>query len=397
MQFSWLAVALLAFVVVFGAVVGIRQNGGAVQRRATVLSFVVLAVMGAISCIAVPLLGLTSFIPLFSLVSFILPLAVYAATVSTANDQAQTTPARNVRTGSMNPAHAKIARKEPLMVSLKEDRAEPAAPSRRTRFIAPLEEAPSEGASIRMPAAKAPQVPTTIPTVDKEALQAVQEEESKKPVQSESATEYGAAVSYPPPLGEVKPKRSVPTDATDANELPLQKTSAPAKMETVPVAAAPKNSLVEQPSAVLESAVAPRQAAALELTPTSKPVATPKPAPTSKPIAAPKPAPAPKPVATPKPAPQPEPVRPTSETCFSKAAALKDKGAHVVAARLFAESAALAEDESGRRRARFEELACYVKANQPERARALATELREQSQVMTKVERIKLDAVTRML
>lgn len=354
MQFSWLAVALLALVVIVGAVVGIRQNGGTVQRRATVLSFAVLAVAGLVSCVIIPLLGLTSLIPLFALMSFVLPLAVYAAIVSTSNEQAQATQSRSVRAGSMNPAHARVARREPRMVSLKEDEAASVMPSRRTRFIAPFEEAVDEGTSIWASVAKPPQVPETVPTVDGEAFKAAQEERAKQPVQSETIDVRAVVVSYPPPLGEVKSKHSKLDDVTEtpARETELVTVSAP----------------VEMPCPVVEPTPAPQ------------------------PIAA-----EPVPQLAVEPVQQPEPAPSTSETCFSKATTLKDKGAHAVAARLFAESAALADNESGRRRARFEELACYVKAGQPDRARTLATELREQSQVMTKVERIKLDAVTRML
>lgn len=357
MQFSWLAVALLALVVIVGAVVGIRQNGGTVQRRATVLSFAVLAAAGLVSCIVIPLLGLTSLIPLFALMSFVLPLAVYAAIVSTSNEPVQATQSRSVRTGSMNPAHARVARIEPLMVSFKEDEAAPAVSSRRTRFIAPVEEVVGEGAPSRTSVVKPSQVPETVPTVDSEALRAVQEEQAKQPAQSETMDARAVVVSYPPPLGEVKSKHS---KLDDVAETPARETELPAV------------------SAPVEVSVEP----------------APAPVPVPQPV---EPAPAPMPQLAVEPVQQSEPARPTSETCFSKAAALKDKGAHAVAARLFAESAALADDESGRRRARFEELACYVKAGQPDRARTLATELREQSQVMTKVERIKLDAVTRML
>lgn len=355
MQFSWLAVALLALVVIVGAVVGIRQNGGTVQRRATVLSFAVLAAAGLVSCIVIPLLGLTSLIPLFALMSFVLPLAVYAAIVSTSNEPVQATQSRSVRTGSMNPAHARVARIEPLMVSFKEDEAAPAVPSRRTRFIAPVEEVVGEGAPSRTSVVKPSQVPETVPTVDSEALRAVQEEQAKQPAQSEIMDARATVMSYPPPLGEVKPKHSKLDDGAEtlARETELPAVSAPVEVSVEPAPAPVPQTVESAPAPMPQLAVEPVQ--------------------------------------------QSEPARPTSETCFSKAAALKDKGAHAVAARLFAESAALAEDESGRRRARFEELACYVKAGQPDRARTLATELREQSQVMTKVERIKLDAVTRML
>ena len=107
----------------------------------------------------------------------------------------------------------------------------------------------------------------------------------------------------------------------------------------------------------------------------------------------------PEPVFAPVPEPQlaPAPAQPTFDDFFSKATALKERGAHKVAARVFAESAAHAATGQDVRRARFEELTCYVKAGQPDRARVLAEELRAKTGTMTRVERIKLDAVLRTL
>lgn len=83
------------------------------------------------------------------------------------------------------------------------------------------------------------------------------------------------------------------------------------------------------------------------------------------------------------------------EEFLAKAQGLRDKGLYPVAARLYGEAAAAAPQGSDARRARFEEMACYVKAGQGDKARALAAELRTSS-VLTRVERIKLDAVERM-
>lgn len=47
------------------------------------------------------------------------------------------------------------------------------------------------------------------------------------------------------------------------------------------------------------------------------------------------------------------------------------------------------------RNTQFDELACYVKAGDADKAKALASKLR-QSSVLTRFERIKLDAVERM-
>lgn len=125
------------------------------------------------------------------------------------------------------------------------------------------------------------------------------------------------------------------------------------------------------------------------------PAAAPAPVAVPEPVA---PAPAPEPEPTPAAVPAPGPAT-TRDACYEeflgKAQGLRDKGLFPVAARLYGEAAAAASSSADARRARFEEMACYVKAGQGDKARALAAELRRAS-VLTRVERIKLDAVERM-
>lgn len=120
----------------------------------------------------------------------------------------------------------------------------------------------------------------------------------------------------------------------------------------------------------------------------------PAPAPQLKPTA---PAPESKPKPAAKPAPKPakkEPVDHFAE--FSaRATALRDQGAYAIAAMLFEEAAALAPNANEARNTHFEELACYVKAGDAAKAKEIAAKLR-QSSVLTRFERIKLDAVERM-
>ena len=59
------------------------------------------------------------------------------------------------------------------------------------------------------------------------------------------------------------------------------------------------------------------------------------------------------------------------------------------------EAAALAPNANEARNSHFEELACYVKAGDAAKAKEIAAKLR-QSSVLTRFERIKLDAVERM-
>lgn len=89
-----------------------------------------------------------------------------------------------------------------------------------------------------------------------------------------------------------------------------------------------------------------------------------------------------------------EPADPFAEFC-KKATMLRDQGNYGVAAILFEKAAAAASSASDKRAAQFDVLSCYVKANDIPKAKALAAKLR-QSSVLTRFERIKLDAVERM-
>lgn len=83
------------------------------------------------------------------------------------------------------------------------------------------------------------------------------------------------------------------------------------------------------------------------------------------------------------------------ESFMEKAEGLRAKGLFPVAARLYGEAAQVASNHADAHRAQFDEIACYVKCGQSEKARELAGKLRA-SRVLTRVERIKLDAIERM-
>ncbi|MEY8460268.1 hypothetical protein AALA69_03955 [Eggerthellaceae bacterium 24-137] len=267
----------------------------------------------------------------------------------------------------------------------------PAASARRT--VKPASALKSE---VAVPAAKPAQAP------EPKAAAAVQ------PTQPESASR----VASPEPLMQ---KASEPISSPAPIPTPEpQPVSTPApepKLVPTPIAA----------SAEQEPAPAVRPIPAPVAEPIAPPVPVPEPAPVAEPIPAraPVPEPALASVAEPAPAPVtdsdplaapgievpadfvPASTAPAStrearfEEFLAKAQGLRDKGLYPVAARLYGEAAAAAPQGSDARRARFEEMACYVKAGQGDKARALAAELRTAS-VLTRVERIKLDAVERM-
>ncbi len=100
----------------------------------------------------------------------------------------------------------------------------------------------------------------------------------------------------------------------------------------------------------------------------------------------------------PKPAPAPKKPKSTAEAFAefnARAAALRDQGAYAIAALLYEEAAAIAPNANASREAQFDELSCYVKAGDAKKAKEIAAKLR-QSSVLTRFERIKLDAVERM-
>lgn len=101
----------------------------------------------------------------------------------------------------------------------------------------------------------------------------------------------------------------------------------------------------------------------------------------------------------PAPAKKPPKKQPTPAEQFAgfckKASLLRAQGSFAVAALLYEKAANIAPSANERRNALFEELSCYVKADDIPKAKAIAARLR-QSSVLTRFERIKLDAVERM-
>lgn len=231
---------------------------------------------------------------------------------------------------------------------------------------------------------------------------------------SQLALDFTAARAFTP-AAPVRTK-AVPSSVSQAPAAPVA--------ASVPTASPAPAVSAPEPTPAPAPAPAPAFAVASAAPESAAPIAgVPAPAPAAQPQIAPQPAPAPQPQiaptapTAPEPAPEPAPLSapgievpadfvpavpaPAStrearfEEFLAKAQGLRDKGLYPVAARLYGEAAAAAPQGSDARRARFEEMACYVKAGQGDKARALAAELRTSS-VLTRVERIKLDAVERM-
>lgn len=268
---------------------------------------------------------------------------------------------------------------------------EAAAPSRPTVEPRPERRIVESGICPAVEPRRVEEAPAQRP-VDEPRLAAFRSEPEPRPAAAPAATGLRAPIEERP--------AAVPAASVAAAEAPAPAPTAvavePVAPAPAPAPAAPASDPATAPAPVA-SELAPAVAPASETVPVAEAAATfalrPE-APVTAPATA--PATAPVPAAEPATAPAAASTRDARYNEFiTKAQGLRDKGLFPVAARLYGEAAAAASSTSEARRARFEEMACYVKAGQGDRARALAAELRNAS-VLTRIERIKLDAVERM-
>ncbi|WP_242369642.1 hypothetical protein [Adlercreutzia muris] len=261
------------------------------------------------------------------------------------------------------------------------------------------------------PAASAPAARTSAPVPPTEGRSAAEPRRAAAVAAEPRRDEEAAAPSRP--TMEPRPERRIVESGICPAVEPRRVEEAPAQRPVdeprlaafrsepeprpaaAPAATGQRAPIEERPAAVPAASVAAAEAPAPA--PTAVAVEPVAPAPAPAPAApASDPATAPAPAAEPATAPAAASTRDARYNEFiAKAQGLRDKGLFPVAARLYGEAAAAASSTSEARRARFEEMACYVKAGQGDRARALAAELRNAS-VLTRIERIKLDAVERM-
>lgn len=260
---------------------------------------------------------------------------------------------------------------------------EAAAPSRPTVEPRPERRIVESGICPAVEPRRVEEAPAQRP-VDEPRLAAFRSEPEPRPAAASAATGQRAPIEERP--------AAVPAASVAAAEAPAPAPTAvavePVAPTPAPAPAAPASDPATAPAPVA-SELAPAVAPASETVPVAEAAATSALRPEA-------PATAPAPAAEPATAPAAASTRDARYNEFiTKAQGLRDKGLFPVAARLYGEAAAAASSTSEARRARFEEMACYVKAGQGDRARALAAELRNAS-VLTRIERIKLDAVERM-
>lgn len=331
---------LIAVVIAAGMLL-CRVRGSAQTPCPTALAFAALALIAAVFGLLVYGIGLTGTGAVFAAASFVVPAAVYVAAVWT---QMRTTAA----------ASSRIPRK---------------APATARRPIGDV-----QPARARKPVAAARPVFVDIPDV-------AEDRRNRPPAKAEA---------------EVVQKRT-----TEKSE---PRPERPAVAPLLPMRPA------SQSSSLFETAIESKPEPEFGSVPEPKPhpapgfAAEPKPKPKPKPHPAPEPKlefvsesesrPEPQPEAQADPQPRPEPP---CEIRLAKARSFKAKGELAIAARLFAQAAELAADDSARRSALFEQLSCLVKSNAAAQAHVVAEQLRSDGACPTAAERIKLDAVERMM
>lgn len=276
---------------------------------------------------------------------------------------------------------------------------------------APAQQKPADQAKPTEKGPKAPVAPAPQKQAEPAAAQAPHEapkqnvkDQTAKPSAPEVAREEALAAAEHPlkqfsetPAAPAKPTAAAPS-ATSASAADLDLLVNKAVTEEIdeleelihPFGTPEKASVDQGPELNLGS---PRDAAetTTEAPSGSASVTAPAEDRASSPVSAATPAPAPAPA---KPAKKAEPADPYAEFC-KKATTLRDQGSYAVAALLFEKAAAIAPSANAKRDTQFDELSCYVKAGDSKKAKALAATLR-QSSVLTRFERIKLDAVERM-
>lgn len=422
MQNTWLGIALMALVIVAGVVIGIKMSKGVAQRRAVIAAFVVMTLVIAVFFAVAIVLSQQGTAPLFAIACLVLPAAAYALVVRSAGKKAgaraaqRPTTRRSEGRASADVPKAPGTSVAPAMAPLPTYGLDATEGQKNPVAYATVGEAAEEPGAEIEPASRrsqqgfAPEPPA--PAVEDRTFEAEDEEFAADAAavlpQTQPAEEPIADAFAATPLPQVESAGTRVADEPDF--LPAQaqpdgeRDTDAADKETEPISES-ESELAPEPEQGLEAN------AQLEISQPQQDF-TPEPAAPAvggvAAVSAPEP-PAPAvegtaaesvAAATATPAPsalEVEPViAPTPyEKLSQKAGVFKGRDQYTVAARLFAEAAGCAPDATSRRQAKFDELSCYVKADDAEKALALAVELHKSS-VLTRVERIKLDAVARM-
>lgn len=455
----WISVILIILVIVIGLIAGSRLSAPGPQRRAVNASFISLAVMAGLFFILINAFPGDWIVPFFTVACIVVPICIYVGFTRAAVSKEKASQKKSFEIpravtswdndeGSSSRETTKASAATPAKSAPKPQSAAPkqkvsAAPVSNAKETAAVKPAPSSKAeekpqekkatsttkktrSVSAPASSSateakPAVNLKPESKDTKASKPVQAAKSEKPLgkapsaaASPQSPKEDVVAQTPPkqppaqsaqPVSQATPAptRPIETESSVSEKIQASLTSKQAEAENQPA-----NSLIAEIEALVErdlnvgrkiaegasdEEVRAAESAPLHLHDTPLPSALKKPgtsAESSDADDAFKPAPS----STAATAPDAEPSDPFADFC-RKANALRDQGSYAVAAIIFNKAAASAPTSKEARTAQFDELSCYVKAGETSKAKALAAQLR-QSSVLTRFERIKLDAIERM-
>lgn len=450
MQNMWISVALIVAVIIVGIIAGKRLSTPGPQRRAVYFAFGTLAVLALWFFIFVAFFPAEWIVPFFTVACIIIPICVYMMVLRSGGKERAKAPSKRsfeipkkditvesakaastVSSGTASASSATTPSKAAIPAPSASQQTAPASSTPTSAAKTDTSSAPATKAKAPATAAVAT-APTKPATSEAPKATAKPSAEAPKPVEPAKSTEPQKAKPTKPTKQAAKPASHEAASKPFANKEHVAESAieeATKKTPEPPVKAAPATTspsedqlreaaeieilvdrAAEEEAAKIEELVRPFASQATptmnaekerelnvgapvssskEKTPTNKEV-TPAKA-SSAPAATPEP--------TPKPAVKPAPAKKAPVDHFAefsaRATALRDQGAYAIAAMLFEEAAALAPNANEARNSHFEELACYVKAGDAAKAKEIAAKLR-QSSVLTRFERIKLDAVERM-
>lgn len=366
MQNSWIGIALMALAVVIGLVVGVRLSPPGSQRRAVIGSLGGVTLVVILFFLVAIAFSQRWTAPLFAVACIVVPVAVYVGMTESADKMR-----RRKRADEEAKARAEEEAAEPEDKPL----VKPVVVKKPTPRAVPKPVKPSRPSHAKPTPAK-----VALPFLDLTTTKAVPVEKVNmidlRPIAEEQEELRKAA--------EEAAREAAALEEAGFEEVVV---------EDIPFTESPfVPADLEEPEPVAEPEPEPEPAWEVF---TFEPEHAPAPEPAVAYVPEPEPAVAFEPPAEPEPVAAPEPEPSPYEGYCAKAQSLRERGIYAIAARLFGEAAATAPSAPAARHARFDELACYVKAGDGAKARALAAELR-QSSVLTRIERVKLDAVERM-
>ncbi len=410
MQNMWISVVLIVLVIVIGLIAGARLSTPGPQRRAVFSAFGALSVLAIWFFVFIAFFPADWIVPFFTVACIVIPICIYMGVARGKHDKSMKIPkAKSVDTiKAAQPQGPKPPTPEQSAVKPAKQTTAPVAVSQPAKTQSPdtlrpisqpvrtaastLQQSPSSKQAVA-PSATTPKKTAETPKAKPDTKPEVQQKAAPTTTETKPATsDLSTRTSADKPIANDLEKDLVSHTGSPAPEAPDPKIAAAADMDILLNDAADKPSELEASTKSFERASqtdgpdlhvgsplkeAESSSESVEATEPAAPSPTPQPAPTPKKEAKPK----------------------STAEAFAefnaRASALRDQGAYAIAALLYEEAAAIAPNASASREAQFDELSCYVKAGDAKKAKSIAAKLR-QSSVLTRFERIKLDAVERM-